>query len=328
MLIVGTNPRSIKFAKKIENNPHFGYKIVGFIDDKWHGVKELQKHDYQLKGEINDFLDFIRSNVIDEVVIGLPVKSRYDQITQIISLCEEQGINIRFLSNIFNHKLGHMSSDNFAGDNFILFYNGKLAGWPLLFKRIMDITFSFILLVFCLPLFLIISLLIKITSQGPAFFIQERVGLNKRRFNLYKFRTMVLDAEKLINKLEHLNEVDGPAFKIKNDPRVTAFGRFLRKTSLDELPQLINVLKGDMSIVGPRPLPVRDYEGFSHDWQRRRFSVRPGLTCLWQINGRSEVSFKKWMELDLKYIDGWSFWLDIIIIAKTIPVLISGRGAS
>jgi exopolysaccharide biosynthesis polyprenyl glycosylphosphotransferase len=328
MLIVGTNPRSIKFAKKIENNPHFGYKIVGFIDDKWDGVKELQKHDYHLKGEINDFLDFIRSNVIDEVVIGLPVKSRYDQINQIISICEEQGINISFLSNIFNHKLAYMSSDNFAGDNFILFNNGKLAGWPLFFKRIMDITFSFILLVFCLPLFLIISLLIKIASQGPAFFIQERVGLNKRRFNLYKFRTMVLDAEKLINKLEHLNEVDGPAFKIKNDPRVTAFGRFLRKTSLDELPQLINILKGDMSIVGPRPLPVRDYEGFSHDWQRRRFSVRPGLTCLWQINGRCEVSFKKWMELDLKYIDGWSFWLDIIIIAKTIPALISGRGAS
>ena len=139
---------------------------------------------------------------------------------------------------------------------------------------------------------------------------------------------MVPDAEKLITQLEYLNEVDGPAFKIKDDPRVTGFGRFLRKTSIDELPQLINVLKGDMSIVGPRPLPLRDYKGFNHDWQRRRFSVRPGITCLWQISGRSNTSFEKWMELDMEYIDHWSPWLDFTILAKTIPAVIKGSGAA
>jgi lipopolysaccharide/colanic/teichoic acid biosynthesis glycosyltransferase len=154
------------------------------------------------------------------------------------------------------------------------------------------------------------------------------VGRNKRKFHIYKFRTMVVDAEKRIKEIEHLNEVSGPVFKIKNDPRITPLGRFLRKTSIDELPQLFNVLKGDMSLVGPRPLPVRDYEGFNEDWQRRRFSVRPGITCLWQIAGRSSIPFNRWMELDLEYIDGWSFWLDLQILLRTIPAVLRGSGAA
>jgi lipopolysaccharide/colanic/teichoic acid biosynthesis glycosyltransferase len=160
------------------------------------------------------------------------------------------------------------------------------------------------------------------------FFIQERVGLNKRTFRLYKFRTMVADAEERQAEIEHLNEARGPVFKIRNDPRLTPVGKFLRKTSIDELPQLFNVLKGDMSLVGPRPLPVRDYQGFDQDWQRRRFSVRPGITCLWQINGRSSIPFEKWMELDLQYIDQWSLWMDFKILAKTIPVVLKGTGAA
>ena len=155
-------------------------------------------------------------------------------------------------------------------------------------------------------------------------FTQPRLGYNKRKFKIYKFRTMTEHAEPRIRELEHLNEVSGPVFKIKNDPRIAPLGKFLRKTSIDELPQLLNVLKGDMSLVGPRPLPVRDYEGFDQNWQRRRFTVRPGITCLWQINGRSSIPFEKWMQLDLQYIDKWSLWLDFKILARTVPAVFRG----
>jgi exopolysaccharide biosynthesis polyprenyl glycosylphosphotransferase len=201
-------------------------------------------------------------------------------------------------------------------------------GFPILMKRLLDIVLSLVLLVFLSPLFLLVSLLITLASPGPVFFLQERVGLSKRRFWLYKFRTMVTDAEEKLADLEAFNEATGTVFKIKNDPRITPVGRFLRKISIDELPQLFNVLKGDMSLVGPRPLPVRDYEGFDEDWHRRRFSVRPGITCLWQVNGRSNVSFNKWMEFDMVYIDNWSLGLDMKILLKTIPAVIKGSGAA
>jgi len=172
-----------------------------------------------------------------------------------------------------------------------------------------------------------VAILIKLGSPGPILFIQKRLGLNKRQFNMVKFRTMVVGAEKRMRDVEHLNEVSGPVFKMKHDPRITPLGAFLRKTSIDELPQLFNVFKGEMSLVGPRPLPVRDYEGFNEDWQRRRFSVKPGMTCLWQVHGRSSISFEKWMELDLQYIDGWSLWLDCRILMLTIPADFEGSGA-
>jgi exopolysaccharide biosynthesis polyprenyl glycosylphosphotransferase len=196
-----------------------------------------------------------------------------------------------------------------------------------LLKFIFDFTISFLVILFLSPLMLAIIILIKLTSPGPVFFSQRRVGRNKRVFNVYKFRTMVVDAEKRMGEIEHLNEVSGPVFKIKNDPRITPIGRVLRKTSMDELPQLFNVLAGQMSLVGPRPLPMRDYEGFNEDWQRRRFSVKPGITCLWQIQGRSSISFEKWMELDLQYIDKWSLWLDFQILLQTIPAVLKGSGA-
>jgi lipopolysaccharide/colanic/teichoic acid biosynthesis glycosyltransferase len=170
--------------------------------------------------------------------------------------------------------------------------------------------------------------LIKAASDGPVFFLQERIGYNKRRFRIYKFRTMIQGAEHMMAELESLNEASGPVFKIKNDPRITLLGKFLRRTSIDELPQLINVLKGDMSLVGPRPLPMRDYQGFSEDWQRRRFSVRPGITCLWQINGRCSIPFDQWMRMDIQYLDEWSLWLDLKILARTIPAVLKGSGAA
>ena len=169
--------------------------------------------------------------------------------------------------------------------------------------------------------------LIRLTSEGPVFFKQTRMGYGKRPFQIFKFRTMVQNAEKLMSQVEHLNETQGPTFKLKHDPRITPLGKFLRKTSLDELPQLINVLVGDMSLVGPRPLPLRDYEGFSEDWHRRRFSVKPGITCLWQVMGRSSIGFDEWMALDMRYIDQWSVWLDIKILFQTIPAVFRGSGA-
>lgn len=184
------------------------------------------------------------------------------------------------------------------------------------------------LLVLLAPLLLATALLIKATSPGPVFFVQERLGLNKRLFRIYKFRTMGAGADRMQQELEHLNEADGAVFKIRNDPRITPAGQFLRRTSIDELPQLFNVLKGDMSLVGPRPLPVRDYNHFNEDWHRRRFSVKPGITCLWQVGGRSDLDFDRWMALDMLYIDHWSFWLDMKILLRTIPAVLQSRGAS
>ncbi len=224
--------------------------------------------------------------------------------------------------------MAHLEPGHFEDKTVISHYTAAFDPLSLFIKRVLDIAGSLILLISLAPLFLVVSLLIKRDSPGPVFFIQERVGLGKRRFRLYKFRTMVADAEKRMKEIEHLNEVSGPVFKIKDDPRITRTGKFLRKTSIDELPQLINVLKGDMSLVGPRPLPVRDYNGFDQDWHRRRFSVRPGITCLWQVNGRSNVSFEKWMKLDMEYIDKWSLLFDLRILAKTIPAVVKGSGAS
>jgi exopolysaccharide biosynthesis polyprenyl glycosylphosphotransferase len=232
------------------------------------------------------------------------------------------------LSNIFNLRLAQSTAGEFEGEAVTTLCSGSPEDWQRLLKRTFDIVASLVATLMLAPLFLLAGFLIKLTSQGPVFFIQERVGLNKRRFRLYKFRTMVADAEERQREIEHLNEASGPVFKIKNDPRLTPVGRFLRKTSIDELPQIFNVLKGDMSLVGPRPLPVRDYQKFDQDWQRRRFSVRPGITCLWQINGRSSTPFEKWMELDMEYIDHWSLWMDFKILAETIPVVLKGTGAA
>ena len=198
--------------------------------------------------------------------------------------------------------------------------------WQLFIKRGTDFIVSFVGLVLLAPVFLLTALTIKLSSRGPLFFKQERNGMNGRKFTLLKFRSMVVGAEKMQEELLALNEMDGPVFKIRNDPRMTKIGKFLRKTSLDELPQIINVLKGDMSLVGPRPpIPgeVTNYE----TWQRRRLSMRPGVTCFWQISGRNEINFEQWMKLDLEYIDNWSLWLDFKILLKTVPVVLFGTGA-
>jgi exopolysaccharide biosynthesis polyprenyl glycosylphosphotransferase len=197
----------------------------------------------------------------------------------------------------------------------------------LLAKRTMDIGISLLVLGLALPAMLVIALAIKMASGGKVLYRQTRCGLYGRKFTLFKFRTMVEDAEQLQEELSHLNEMRGPVFKMKEDPRITPLGRWLRRLSLDELPQLWNVLKGDMSLVGPRPPVPREVSSYER-WQRRRLSMRPGLTCLWQIRGRNDIDFESWMQLDLEYIDNWSPMLDVKILAKTIPAVLSGRGAS
>ena len=329
VVVVGSNDAAIQFARKVELSPWLGYRILAFVDEEWPGLPKLNQEGYSLTCDFAGLRSFLRSNVVDEVVVTLPLRSLHTYATEIAELCEEQGILLRVVSNIFDLKRARSKAEDFEGDSHITHSTGTIvAGWQAIIKWVVDFTASLILVVFFSPLFLITAVLIKLTSPGPVFFMQERLGLNKRRFKIYKFRTMTADAESRMKEIEHLNEVSGPVFKIRNDPRITTIGKFLRSTSIDELPQLFNVLKGDMSLVGPRPMAVRDYEGFNEDWQRRRFSIRPGITCLWQVRGRNSIPFEQWMELDLQYIDRWSLWLDFQILVKTIPAVLKGSGAS
>jgi exopolysaccharide biosynthesis polyprenyl glycosylphosphotransferase len=328
MLIVGTNPRAVQFARKMRDHQFLGYRVIGFVDQEWAGMGEFSQSGFSLACNFDGLLAYLRSSVVDEVVVALPMRSLHCRASEVAAICEEQGILVRFISNLFDGKMTRPQVEVVEGDSLITHHTVRLEGWPVVTKRFVDILVAAAMSLLLLPVFLLTALLIKLTSPGPVFFVQKRLGLNKRHFGIYKFRTMILDAEKRMKEIEHLNEVSGPVFKIKNDPRITPLGKFLRKTSIDELPQLFNVLRGDMSLVGPRPLPLRDYEGFSEDWQRRRFSVRPGVTCLWQIGGRSSISFEQWMELDLQYIDKWSLLLDLKILLKTIPAVLKGSGAA
>ncbi len=329
MLIVGTNPRAIDFASRIANKPSLGYHILGFVDRDWHGLQDFESSGFSLVSDLDNLTDYLRKHAVDEVIVTLPLGSLHAHGSEIRTICEEQGITIRVLNDYFDMNGRRAKAEELEGASLMTHYAGMgPEGWPIIMKRVFDVAISFIILFALAPALVIVTILIKITSPGDVFFIQNRMGLNKRRFKIYKFRTMVANAEQKMREIEHLNEVSGPVFKIKNDPRITPLGRFLRKTSIDELPQLLNVLKGDMSLVGPRPLPVRDYEGFDKDWQRRRFSVRPGITCLWQIAGRSSIPFEKWMQLDLQYIDKWSLRLDFEILLRTIPAVLRGSGAA
>lgn len=328
LVVVGTNARAIEFAESIAARPELGYILVGFVDDAWFGPHPSQGIPKRLVSSIAEFSAYLRTHVVDEVALGLPIKSFYAQEDELLRTCHQHGVIVRVITSFFDG--GTQTADiHQDGSAPVVSFSAipnddiRLAG-----KRLVDIVGSSLLIIALSPIMLIAYILVKLDSRGPAIFRQERIGLNKRRFYIYKFRSMVVDAEKLQVHLEAQNEVEGPVFKIREDPRITRIGRFLRKTSIDELPQLFNVLKGDMSLVGPRPLPIRDYNGFNQDWQRRRFGVRPGITCLWQISGRSTISFDQWMSLDMEYIDTWSLWLDMKILVKTIPAVVRGSGAA
>jgi len=328
MLVLGTNPRAVEFAHRISTRVDRGYRFLGFVDDHWPGFPNLTGTGFKVVCDYEGLAEYLRRNVVDEVAVYLPFGSFYRHSSEVALLCEQHGITMRFNSDIFGSKNTRWRAEEFDGDQYVATYTLHSELWPYTIKRLLDITVAACALLVFAPILLVAAIGIKLSSPGPVFFLQERLGISKRRFKIYKFRTMVPNAEKLMAALEKDNEATGPVFKMKNDPRITRFGRALRKSSIDELPQLFNVLKGDMSLVGPRPLPVRDYEGFNEDWQRRRFSVKPGITCLWQVNGRSGISFDQWMLLDLQYMDEWSLWLDLKILAKTVPAVIRGEGAA
>lgn len=268
----------------------------------------------------------LESRPIDEVFLGLPLDGTEPLIRPIITLCEEQGITVRVVAHLAALDWGSASIDTLGEQPVITISSGPPDTLRLVVKRMIDLVGSGVGLILLSPFLVAVAIAVKLDSSGPVFFVQERVGMNRRRFPAYKFRTMVVDAEELQASLEHLNEAEGPVFKIEADPRVTKLGHWLRRLSLDELPQLLNVLMGDMSLVGPRPLPVRDVDRIDTRWHRRRFSVKPGITCLWQINSR-EPKFDEWIRSDMEYIDNWSLMLDLKILAKTIPAVISGQGA-
>ncbi|HOU36535.1 MAG TPA: sugar transferase, partial [Candidatus Omnitrophota bacterium] len=270
--------------------------------------------------------DIIHNQVIDEIIFVVP-RSWLNKIEDIMYLCEAEGLRIHIAVDYFELKFSRGRLSELDRFPLLTFSSTPARLGSLVCKRIFDVLISAAILLLSLPLFVAVAILIKLTSDGPVFFKQKRVGLNGRIFRLYKFRTMVRDAELKLQELMPHNEMHGPVFKMSNDPRITPVGRVLRKFSIDELPQFWNVLTGTMSVVGPRPpLPseVKQYDS----WQRRRLSMRPGITCLWQVSGRNRiVDFAKWVKMDLDYIDEWSFWLDMKIFFKTIPVVIFGIGA-
>jgi exopolysaccharide biosynthesis polyprenyl glycosylphosphotransferase len=267
---------------------------------------------------------------VDEVVFAMPLQV-IDNVADYFIFAEEQGLSVRVLPDwqipqmMYQPKIASVFVQNFVGIPTLVLSSVPRKEFSLLVKAILDRSLTLAGLLVLSPLLVLIAVSVKVSSKGPVFFRQERCGLNGRKFILYKFRTMVPEAEKLKGRLLAANEMDGPVFKIKNDPRVTPLGKILRRTSMDELPQLINVLRGEMSLVGPRPPLPSEVKEYKH-WQLRRLSMKPGLTCIWQVSGRNDVGFEEWMRMDLEYIDRWSLLLDFKLLLKTVQVVILGTG--
>lgn len=325
ILVVGTGKRVKRFINLINNNPQWGIKIIGLIDiDKSQAEKIIEG--CKVMGTFDDIPNIIHTNIVDEIVFIIP-RSWINKVEDIMKFCENEGLTIHLAVDLFEFKGLKARQTDLSGFPLLTFEGASYKLEYLFIKRIFDFFGSAVALVLFAPVFLILAFLIKATSAGPVLFKQERCSMYGRKFVFYKFRTMVADAESKLNDILEYNEMNGPVFKMTNDPRVTKVGKWLRKYSLDELPQLWNVFKGDMSLVGPRPPLPSEVEKYD-SWQRRKISMRPGITCLWQVSGRSEIAdFNEWMKLDLEYIDNWSLWLDLKILLKTIPVVLLAKGA-
>jgi len=322
LLIAGSGKRAETFAQMINDNPHWGLKILGFVDKEDRIGMEIANK--KVIGSFNDVARILDDNVVDDVVFILPM-SLLPYVRDCVKICEKVGVRSNIAVDFFDTTIAKPSIEEVEDWPLLTFDTIPLNATSLLIKRFIDIIVSALGLILLSPLFLITAFAIKMTSKGPVFFKQIRCGLHGRTFEIYKFRTMGVDAEERLEELMSLNEREGPVFKIRNDPRINKVGSFLRKVSLDELPQLINVLKGDMSLVGPRPpLPseVTQYER----WQRRRLSLRPGITCIHEVVAREDIDFDRWMKLDLEYIDNWSISLDIKILTRTIFAVFKGTG--
>jgi exopolysaccharide biosynthesis polyprenyl glycosylphosphotransferase len=326
VLIVGSGPRAVRLYHELATHRgEDGIRIAGFVDTNADPLADEVSQ--RMLGGLHELESILMQKVIDDVLITLPIKSCYEQIQETIGLCERLGVRAAYLADVFQSSLARPTFEE-TGRIPVVRMHMVANDTRLVAKRAIDFAIASTGLVVLAPIMAVIALVIRLDSRGGVIFAQERFGFNKRRFRMFKFRTMITDAEKLQATLEDKNEAAGPVFKIKDDPRVTRVGKFLRKTSLDELPQLWNVLRGDMSLVGPRPLPLRDVHRFSESWLMRRFSVRPGVTGLWQVSGRSDLTFSRWVALDLQYIDRWSLGLDLKILALTVPAVLKGRGAA
>jgi exopolysaccharide biosynthesis polyprenyl glycosylphosphotransferase len=326
VLVVGTGEKAQHFANLIDQNQKWGLYLVGILAENRFGTYPQYVGNHKIIGNLDDLEWICHRNVIDEVIFVVPGKILSD-MEDVFLLCEELGVNARIAVGIFPHLIARATLEDFSNIPLLTF-STKPTNWAaLMVKRLMDMSIAWSMLVLAMPVWLLMALMIKLDSNGPIFFCQERCGLNGRRFTMYKFRSMVADAELRMKEVSSQNELVGPVFKIKNDPRVTRAGKFLRKTSLDEIPQLLNVIKGDMSIVGPRPAIPAEVDKYER-WQRRRLSMKPGLTSLWVVRGRNDIPFEQWMQFDLEYIDNWSLELDAKILLRTIPVVLTGRGAS
>ncbi len=281
-----------------------------------------------MQSPISDLVASLHEHSISRVLFAAQ-HVHFSKIEEAVQACETEGVEAWIAADFFQTAIARPTFDVLGGRLMLVFHSTPQVSWELLFKAIVDRVGALILLLLSLPVWLVAVIGIRLGSRGPVFFKQERAGLYGKPFIMWKFRTMHQGAESQRQELEAHNEMEGPVFKITNDPRIFAFGRWLRRTSIDELPQLINVLRGEMSLVGPRPLPVYEIQRIEKHAQRRRLSVKPGLTCLWQVTGRNGIkNFEEWVALDLKYIDNWSFWLDLKILAQTLPAVIRGIGAS
>jgi exopolysaccharide biosynthesis polyprenyl glycosylphosphotransferase len=292
-------------------------------DEETEVVAELDLN----KSSINELVELMHEHSPNSVILNAK-HTLFGQIEKAIQACELEGVEAWLVAHFFQTQLSRTSFDEFYGRPILVFRTAPETSWQGLAKLLLDFLGGILLIFFLSPIFFAAAIAIKVNSRGPILFRQQRCGLNGRPFTMLKFRSMVTDAEQQKHELEALNEMQGPVFKLTNDPRVTNVGRFLRKFSIDEFPQLFNVIRGEMSLVGPRPLPVNEVKRFDDPAHRRRLSVKPGLTCLWQVSGRNNVNnFRDWVRLDLEYIDNWSFWLDVKILWRTIPVVLAGTGA-
>jgi exopolysaccharide biosynthesis polyprenyl glycosylphosphotransferase len=327
VVIAGASEEVARTFKKVEAHREWGIEVVGLATDGSWSVPPVPN--VRVLGSYEDIpRRVLEGEIVDEVVIAPASDPGVDRkrLESVFAQLEELGIVTRLVMNVLPRSVSSLSVDDLSGLPLLTFSTAPRDEVLLFVRRCADLALSAVLLVVLSPLFALLAALVKLTSRGPVLFTQVRCGLHGRPFTFLKFRSMHVGADDIKPQLAPFNEMDGPVFKMTNDPRVTPIGRWLRRTSLDELPQLWNILKGDMSFVGPRPAvleEVRQYE----PWQRRRLSMPPGLTCLWQVSGRNDLSFEEWMKLDLEYIDNWSLWLDVKIAVRTLPAVILGRGA-
>lgn len=313
IILVGTADDTSRMRDELRQRKQFDLNVLAELDINQSSIAELVR--------------LLHETSANSVVINAK-HTYFGQVEQAIQACEIEGVEAWLVADFFKTHISQASFDEFHGRPVLVFRSAPEASWQGVFKQALDLAVSFVALIMLTPLFIGVALAIKMTSPGPVLFRQKRCGLNGRPFVMLKFRSMVTDAEQRKQELAALNEMGGPVFKVTNDPRITPIGRWLRKYSIDEMPQFFNVFRGEMSLVGPRPLPVDEVQRFDDPAHRRRLSVKPGLTCLWQVSGRNNVKdFKDWVRLDLEYIDNWSFWLDLKILWRTIPVVLTGAGA-